>query len=1010
MKKLYFAMCFAMATAATPLAAETTDLPYDISFTADNYATWTAVDDGQSEPTWKNLMWTWNYSSWYYSLTSGQNTDANDWVLSPAFSISEGTQYEITYLIDRYTGDKECVVTLDLVENVESPASIQLIDTWTMSVDKGNTKTVTFTAGKGGELRIGVHMAMTYPGEVIKIQFKSFSIKALSKASAPAAVTALKVTPGEKGAATASISFTAPDSDAEGNPLSGNVTVSLYREDEADAFFTSEPLAPGAASSAVDNDAYTGATWYTAKAVNDGGESVAARADVWIGEDEPTAVSALAVSTAGKPSLTWTAPTTGVHGGYLDSGKLTYTVSRVVDGKLSKAGTSTTTSFTDSDVDDSRQSNISYQVVAVSSAGLGAAAQTKAVNVGPQLALPFAESFANKSYTTSPWMSETVKNAADASREPEWVLISSKTMTVDATDDNPDGVEVTIASQDTDQGLLQFIPTGQWTNYCESRLVMPAIDFSTMENPVLTFYLFRETWNTKDPATQNGRNDDYLTVAARSENGDFIAAEGEFHRYGTSNSWELCEVPLYAFAGKSRVQVALVGHGVGTPMYIDNIRIVERTAHDLAVVGFTAPARVRVGEPCGMTLIVKNNGGLIVSDYTAELYKNGSKVDSQSGEAVAPGKTSAVRFDYSPAGGEEQSDAVFTAKVVYAKDQDLTNNESASATVALTAALLPAVDDLKATVSGGKVKLTWTKADYLPAETLIEDDGFETYEPFVTDAFGGFSSFDLDGKITAPITGLSYPNAGEKMACQIMTPSLTDIDPEELGIWAPHSGASMVVFPQATTATGDVASNDWLVFPALSGYAQTIKLWVRCLNSENYPEYVIGYYATTSRPTDADDFLPCPGGEAAYAVPQTWTQIDYTVPAGAKYFALRHTSQGGYMLMLDDVTYQRAIPDLTPDGYNVYCNGGMVNESPVTECAFEHTPAAGEVKYHVSAVYDGAESTASNVVSLSVSGIEAVATDSAEAEYFNLQGIRVDKPEHGVYIRRQGNAVTKVIL
>ncbi len=711
-------MLMAMAASTLPLAAQTTDLPYDISFTADNYATWTAVDDGQSDPSFKNLMWMWNENSWWYSLTSGQKTDANDWVLSPSFSISAGTQYEITYRIDRYTGN-DATVTLELVESTEAPAGLQLIDTWTMSADKDKEKTVTFTAEKGGELRVGAHMAMTYPGSAVKIKFKSFSIKALSKASAPAAVTALKVTPGEKGAATASISFTAPATDAEGNPLSGNVTVSLYREDEADAFFTSEPLAPGATSSAVDNDAYTGETWYTAKAVNDGGESVPVRADAWIGEDEPTAVSALAVSTAGKPSLTWTAPTTGVHGGYLDSGKLTYTVSRVVDGKLSKAGTSTTTSFTDSDVDDSRQINISYQVVAVSSAGLGAAAQTKAVNVGPQLALPFAESFANKSYTTSPWMSETVKNAEDASREPEWVLISSKTMAVDATDDNPDGVEVTIASQDTDQGLLQFIPTGQWTNYCESRLVMPAIDFSTMENPVLTFYLFRETWNTKDPATQNGRNDDYLTVAARSENGDFIAAEGEFHRYGTSNSWELCEVPLYAFAGKSRVQVALVGHGVGTPMYIDNIRIQERTAHDLAVVDFTVPARVRVGEPCGMTLIVKNNGGFIVSDYTAELYKNGSKVDIQSGEAIAPGKTTAVRFDYSPAGGEEQSDAVFTAKVVYAKDQDLTNNESASATVALTAALLPAVDDLKATVSGGKVKLTWTKADYLPAETQI---------------------------------------------------------------------------------------------------------------------------------------------------------------------------------------------------------------------------------------------------------------------------------------------------
>ena len=104
-------MLMAMAASTLPLAAQTTDLPYDISFTADNYATWTAVDDGQSDPSFKNLMWMWNENSWWYSLTSGQKTDANDWVLSPSFSISAGTQYEITYRIDRYTGN-DATVTL----------------------------------------------------------------------------------------------------------------------------------------------------------------------------------------------------------------------------------------------------------------------------------------------------------------------------------------------------------------------------------------------------------------------------------------------------------------------------------------------------------------------------------------------------------------------------------------------------------------------------------------------------------------------------------------------------------------------------------------------------------------------------------------------------------------------------------------------------------------------------------------------------------------------------------
>ena len=44
-----------------------------------------------------------------------------------------------------------------------------------------------------------------------------------------------------------------------------------------------------------------------------------------------------------------------------------------------------------------------------------------------------------------------------------------------------------------------------------------------------------------------------------------------------------------------------------------------------------------------------------------------------------------------------------------------------------------------------------------------------------------------------------------------------------------------------------------------------------------------------------------------------------------------------------------------------------------------------------------------------VDGIEAELED-APVEYYNLQGIRVANPEHGFYIKRQGNKTTKVIL
>ena len=43
--------------------------------------------------------------------------------------------------------------------------------------------------------------------------------------------------------------------------------------------------------------------------------------------------------------------------------------------------------------------------------------------------------------------------------------------------------------------------------------------------------------------------------------------------------------------------------------------------------------------------------------------------------------------------------------------------------------------------------------------------------------------------------------------------------------------------------------------------------------------------------------------------------------------------------------------------------------------------------------------------------IEKVEADeNAPVEFYNLQGVKVACPENGIYIRKQGNKVTKVIL
>ena len=44
-----------------------------------------------------------------------------------------------------------------------------------------------------------------------------------------------------------------------------------------------------------------------------------------------------------------------------------------------------------------------------------------------------------------------------------------------------------------------------------------------------------------------------------------------------------------------------------------------------------------------------------------------------------------------------------------------------------------------------------------------------------------------------------------------------------------------------------------------------------------------------------------------------------------------------------------------------------------------------------------------------ITDIEA-ADNNAPVEYFNLQGVRVDNPANGIYIRRQGNKIEKVVI
>ena len=94
----------------------------------------------------------------------------------------------------------------------------------------------------------------------------------------------------------------------------------------------------------------------------------------------------------------------------------------------------------------------------------------------------------------------------------------------------------------------------------------------------------------------------------------------------------------------------------------------------------------------------------------------------------------------------------------------------------------------------------------------------------------------------------------------------------------------------------------------------------------------------------------------------------------------------------------------------VYHAGGVTKAS-AENAASEIVPytVAKAGLYNITADFNNAWPAITLSESIST-GVDNISVADSEAEYYNLQGIRVSEPKAGVYIRRQGNSVSKVVL
>ena len=207
-----------------------------------------------------------------------------------------------------------------------------------------------------------------------------------AEASAPAKVQNLKVTPGANGALSATVSWTNPSKTfGRGGTLEDLDSVVVFRDGVEVACFDNPVI--GGEQTWTDNT-LTARGYYSYKIIpyNDMGRGDRTSAAAFIGPDNPKAPADVQLVADGNDGvLSWTAPTKGKTGGYINTADLKYDILRLPDS-VKVATDYAGTNFTDDNI--TRMNRYTYSIIAKA----GGYSSEKAVSneeiLGPAFEVP----------------------------------------------------------------------------------------------------------------------------------------------------------------------------------------------------------------------------------------------------------------------------------------------------------------------------------------------------------------------------------------------------------------------------------------------------------------------------------------------------------------------------------------------------------------------------------------------------------------------------------------------
>ena len=901
-------------------------IPYEEGFESTvQYANFMVYDRNEDGLTWSHDLGSESAS---YDGQYGYNAD--DWLVSPQLALDKDTNYTLEFDVLNRSFDRHLIeVKIGQLPGVEE-MDWELLPETELNVPYENQHVkVNFHVAASGDHYLGFHLVSQSVSGGLALD--NIKVTSAGSVSAPAAPVGLAPEAFANGGLGVTLKGSAPKFDIKGDALTGTLSVAIARDGKnVDVI---ENVAPGADINYVDKNAHEGFNLYTLVASNNFGAGEVSEVKVYVGNDIPGLVSDIDLneSETGKVTISWNAPSSGANNGSVDPKTLRYKVLR--NGWKEIAVDTDLTSVVDC-IDESltTQMMVFYQIIATSDAGEGEPAMSGTIVAGTPYSFPFAESFANGRAASTPWYVETDDD------------LSGWTPMLDS--DCP--------SVDADGGIMGT--SCYTTTPAEMTLYSPKLSVEGMVNPVLQFHMFnRAISDVMDLVVIAGGNDRKKILS--------------FPLMEESAEWNRVVVPLNEFVDYGYIQLAFVTTNIcnGDKVYIDAISLVDDLDHNLSATHCSVPVKVRAGIESMATVSVENRGYADASSYTVRLYSGSTLISEVDGPAVEAGATKHVDLPF-VASSLMKDGMELHGEVNYSKDQNRTDDASASVIVSVESSAHAAPTALEGKTDNGTVVLSW-QAPVAADEYEVTIETFEDYQPFSVDAANGWSYIegnpDYDSSMEFQDSHgvfIEFPGDDAWVNYAYTVVDLSQMpNAERSQGWSATSGNRFIMsaYNACYFGTGCEYVGDYLVSPELYGGAQTISFYAKSLNFQDYGLETVKVMASATGRALAD-FKEVASFES---VSTEWTSYQAALPEGTKYFAI-FSYRTTTALFIDDISYIAAgakTEALAPVGYNIYRDGMRLNAEVMDVTTYLDADVDVKVPhdYVVTAMYADGESEGS---------------------------------------------------